>query len=148
MAENHLQYLIIDGLLFGTVNGIHFQMKAVSGGRAGSKTPGVVNTHIANNPWFVGHGHPENPEGGPIPCGEYTVHRHESKNNQLRLTPDPGTPMAGRAGFLIHGRGAVGSQGCIVPLVFMELVSLYNAVSATTSPVRLTVMAGEIRDIA
>jgi len=148
MADNNLLYFIIDALLVGTVDGIHFQMKAVSGGRAGSKTPGVVNTHVANNPWFVGRGYPKNVEGGPIPCGEYDVRLHESKQNQLRLTPNASNAMANRSGFLIHGRGVEGSQGCIVPLVFTELVRLCHAVRSARTPIRLTVVAGEIRDIA
>ena len=33
-----------------------------------------------------------------------------------------------RAGFLIHPRGPIGSQGCIVPMNFSEFATLWQAI--------------------
>lgn len=57
---------------------------------------------------------------GPIPIGIYTIGEPCDTETHgpfvLRLTPDPGNDMCGRAGFLMHGDNARhdASQGCII----------------------------------
>lgn len=62
------------------------------------------------------------PDLGPIPVGNYTLgppftHPHTGPLT-MRLSPEPGNDMYGRAGFLCHGDslGSPGSasNGCIV----------------------------------
>lgn len=64
---------------------------------------------------------------GPIPAGWYTLSGPENVTKSgphgpyvLRLTPDSGNEMFGRAGFLIHGDSisspGTASHGCIIPL--------------------------------
>lgn len=73
------------------------------------------------------------PNVGPVPRGSYTITGAECNGEipcdqcggsashhhgpfVLRLHPDPGDEMFGRAGFLIHGDNSThtASQGCIV----------------------------------
>lgn len=71
-----------------------------------------------NNPRFEA-----TPDVGPIPCGlwaicgpPYTTTEHGPY--VLRLEPEPGTAMYGRAGFLMHGDSiehpGEASKGCII----------------------------------
>jgi hypothetical protein len=143
---NGLLYLIADQMLVGDIEGTHFQMRAVSGGRAGTKTPGAENEGLANNPYLSWVKKGPNPIGGPLPCGSYTLRLRPSKTNWIDLIPENPHRMWGRDGFAIHGRGPRGSDGCIVPMTPGELVKLVAAVGAAKTPVTLTVIAGEIHD--
>lgn len=59
---------------------------------------------------------------GPIPVGRYTIGEPCDTQTHgpyvLRLTPDEGNEMCGRAGMLIHGDSVAhpgtASQGCII----------------------------------
>lgn len=60
---------------------------------------------------------------GPLPRGKWKIEGPPEDSDThgkyiLRLTPEPETPMFGRAGFLIHGRSAVKpfetSRGCLI----------------------------------
>jgi len=143
---NRLLYLIADQLLAGEVEGARFQMRAVSGGRAGTKIEGAENTGLANNPYLSWVKKGPNPIGGPLPCGSYTLRLRASRANWIDLVPENPHLMWSRDGFAIHGRGPRGSDGCIVPMAPGELVRLVAAVSKAKSPVTLTVIAGEIHD--
>ncbi len=124
-----LSYYIWDGLLVGLLAGKPIEISAVSGGGASSTKSAPADT--ANNPYATGvittgkadsanHVH-----GGPIPPGFYKI-----------LPPGMYTPQGADpkkvhflaaqlaregkfktrdGGFLIHGRGPHGSDGCIVP---------------------------------
>jgi hypothetical protein len=116
-----LTYYLWEGVLVGTANGAFFQVFASSGGGGGSTLR--KTTSAANNPYMTarktkgepgskGHGH-----GGPIPLGPYAVAspaQHPKVKLSARLTPTGGQPMWERDGFLIHGPGPHGSDGCIV----------------------------------
>ena len=101
---------------------------AGSGGRSGSKTPGAYNAMLANNPFATGVHHGTHVYG-PLPYGFYYMVPHESKANMIRLNPFSTNSMHGRSGFLIHGRGTIGSHGCIVPPVFDDLLKIYKGVA-------------------
>jgi hypothetical protein len=151
MAETngHLLYFIYDQILVGQVNGLHFQLHAVAGGRAGSIYPKVVNKAVANNPYRTGQqeNKPPGTVGGPLPCGKYTLQVDRERKNWINLVPDKDNWMAGRAGFAIHGHGPIGSQGCIVPDLFSDLQSLVSNVQRSPTPVTLTVVAGSLDDL-
>lgn len=130
LAPPELRFNIADGLLQGRIDGVSISAYAVSGGRAGSKTPGALNGWLANNPYATHVKMPDNKQhpGGPLPMGRYRVVPHESRPNMLRLMPTHGTAMHGRDGMLIHGRGPRGSDGCIVPTDFADVIRLCKLV--------------------
>ena len=147
--EMGLLYIIKDCCLVGDVGGLHFLMRAVSGGRAGSKVAGAVNQAVANNPYRTGQKLKKSRGvvGGPIPCGRYEMRVDLSKTSKwIRLVPHASNFMAGRGGFAIHGRGPRGSDGCIVPVVYAELVSLWNAVKENNGGT-LEVVAGDLSSV-
>lgn len=128
-----LAYNIASMRLTGTVDGTAINTIAYSGGRAGSKTPGAINNLIANNPFLTGVKLNEAKKkngsvGGPLPMGTYTLVLHEKKENFIRLVPKNVTNMHSRSGFLIHGKGVRGSDGCIVPDEFSIVQALYKLV--------------------
>jgi hypothetical protein len=129
-----LVYNILEQQLVGEIDGVSISAYAVSGGRAGSKTVGAVNPFLANNPYATGvkkKGDKNNaPPGGPIVIGRYSLKTHEKKADMIRLLPQAGNHMRGRSGFLIHGRGPRGSDGCIVPTDFHVVLLLYRLVKA------------------
>ena len=109
-----LTYNIADGRLSGLVDGVRIDAHAGSGGRAGSKTPYAANYFLANNP-LAPHVKAGGDIFGPLPQGRFRLQLHESRPNWIRLIADRSNIMLVRDGFAIHGRGAVGSHGCIVP---------------------------------
>lgn len=131
-----LSYFIFERLLTGTAGGRRIHVPALSGGGGGSKVnPPNDDT---NNPYSLGvrtgvgasgkHVH-----GGPLPLGRYTIKppaRHPRLGLSARLEPT-GQPMLGRAGFLIHGRGPHGSDGCIVPVSPADFQPLMDALAAS-----------------
>ena len=124
-----LEYYIIEQTLRGTVGGkpIHFfALSGGGGGRRGAPFP----TDIVNNPYFEGQQLKDlkggmHVYGGPIPPGWYLILHSNPRDTAkhgpcVRLNPMKGTRVMGRGGFLIHGRGRLGSEGCIVPMIDRE----------------------------
>lgn len=142
-----LTYNIASYLLTGTVDGTSINAYAGSGGRAGTKTPGALNWWLANNPFAtsVKLNAAHTNVGGPLPMGTYTLALHESRPDWIRLQPTDASRMMGRSGFAIHGRGARGSDGCIVPTDFANVQLLCKLVRARQEakkpPVSLQVVA-------
>jgi hypothetical protein len=131
-----LTYYIWEGLLVGVAGSEFIQMYAGCGGGAGSTRKAFSDK--ANNPYMwafkmKGAINARNHEhGGPIPPGKYRIAvpaQHPKLKLSARLTPEPGQPMYGRDGFLIHGPGPHGSDGCIV-VEKKELVKLMDALKA------------------
>lgn len=131
-----LTFNIPTGRLSGAVDGYRVDTLAGSGGRAGSKIPGAENWHLSNNPLATHVGGP-NSRGthafGPIPIGDYVLRVHETRQNWVRLLPGRGNSMHGRTGFAIHGRGEVGSHGCLVLSDFGVLLQLIQVLKARES---------------
>jgi hypothetical protein len=127
-----LTYNIASGMLQGRIDGTSISARAGSGGRAGTKTAGALNWWLANNPLATGVklGKGSSHPGGPLPMGTYRVVPHERKAEMLRLLPFDAAQMHGRNGMLIHGRGARGSDGCIVPTDFAVVQQLCALVKA------------------
>lgn len=143
-----LTYNIVAERLRGSIDGVRIDVHAGSGGRAGSKVPGATNWHLQNNPLATHVGGTKSRgthHFGPIPTGSYTLRVHESKPNWIRLVPDAQNVMFEREGFAIHGRGDVGSHGCIVPFDFgvvTQLIAILAARTVRRAPaVRLEVVA-------
>jgi hypothetical protein len=122
-------YNILEEVLVGSLDGTSITAHVVSGGRAGSKTKGVVNPFLANNPYAT-HVKEGKTPGGPVIMGKYRLKTHESKPSWIRLLPFAENAMHGRDGFAIHGRGPRGSDGCIVPTQFAVVQLLYSLVKA------------------
>lgn len=113
-----LEYNIEEELLIGKIGNTRIRAHAGSGGRAGSIEPEAKNVFLANNS-LATHVGGESSQGthsfGPLPRGLYTLKLHEKKKDWIRLLPHASNNMHGRSGFAIHGRGRVGSHGCLVP---------------------------------
>lgn len=137
MEKADLNYSITFSRLWGKAGGNSVSLSAVSGGRAGSTTPGAVDTSIANNVFQIGTrtDHKHHVHGGPLPIGRYTVaapQQHPHLGLSAKLTPASGGlsfGMFGRGGFFIHGRGPHGSDGCIVPLASSDLHQLMQLIT-------------------
>ena len=151
-----LVYNVLEEQLIGEIDKVSISSFAVSGGRAGSKTAGAVNPLLANNPYATRikkKGDTKDaPPGGPVVLGKYTFRTHETKADMIRLIPDPGNDMHGRSGFLIHGRGPRGSDGCIVPTDFHVVKLLHKLVQAReqagkTAPTLAVVAIGDFRSL-
>jgi len=128
-----LTYNIVEMALVGNIDGVRINSRAHSGGRAGSKLDGVHNYFLGNNPFSTGAKLKDDmagSAGGTLPMGRYSLRLHESRKNWIRLIPDAGNAMKGRAGFAIHGRGKRGSDGCIVPTDFHIVLKLCELVEA------------------
>jgi hypothetical protein len=125
-----LTFNILEQSLVGEIDGTRINAQAVSGGRAGSKTAGAVNPLLANNPYLTSVKLTDSTAGGTLPLGAYLLKTHESRENWIRLEPAPGTSTGDRAGFAIHGRGKRGSDGCIVPMDFHNVLLIYDLCKA------------------
>jgi hypothetical protein len=131
-----LVFNLAEGSLKGEIDGLSINAYASSGGRGGSKTKGVVNYLMVNNPYGTGvkkgaGNSKKAAPGGAIPMGKYNLSTHENvkdRPNWIRVLPQPGTAMKGRDGMAIHGRGPRGSDGCIVPTDFNIVKMLYQAI--------------------
>lgn len=131
-----LTYYIREAILEGIVAGEFIQILAVSGGGAG-KTDRNYASNLPpeepyfNNPTYTGIRKSSNEgiRGGPLPTYHYIIGKPEHNKAILTPTQNMLTPVSGATfktetgrdgGFQIHGRGAIGSDGCIVPLVPAE----------------------------
>jgi hypothetical protein len=123
-----LIYNIADESLRGRLGGVVVNCHAVSGGRAGSKTKDAANPLLANNA-LATHVHAGAHVFGPLPQGFYFMDPHKHDAHMVRLEPFPSNHMFGRGGFLIHGRGKIGSHGCIVPSDFGDVLRVCKAVT-------------------
>lgn len=149
-----LVYNILEAQLVGEIDGESISSYAVSGGRAGSKSSGVVHPLLANNPYATSVKKASDKKkalpGGPIVMGRYSMKTHEKRPNMIRLIPDAANAMKKRDGFLIHGRGARGSDGCIVPTAFHDVLHLCKLVKAReaaggSAPTLAVVAIGDFR---
>jgi hypothetical protein len=131
-TRTDLVYNIVEQTLTGSVDGVSISATAGSGGRAGSKTAGAVHQLLANNPYATKVKKTKSHPGGPLPRARYELKTHESRPKWIRLTPiaEDGILLGERDGFAIHGRGAWGSDGCIVPTDFTVVELLYRLVKA------------------
>lgn len=131
-----LSFNIATGQLSGTINNYSFAVRAWSGGRGGSKTPHVASEVMVNNPLLTclkldNSSH----YAGPLPMAFYYLTANKEKQNWIKLTPFRGY-MCKRDGFYIHGRGPIGSEGCIVPVDFSVVQKLYELVLTNTEAAR------------
>lgn len=122
MTTTDLTFNILEQRLTGAIDGHTISAVAVSGGRAGSKTTESVNSLLANNPYLTGVKLSKDTPGGTLPIGHYYLKTHERKDNWIRVLPLKGQNMKNRDGFAIHGRGKRGSDGCIVPMDFHNVI--------------------------
>lgn len=141
-----LTYDIAKELLHGTIGKHKFYMRAFSGGGRGKKPEyGTGEQTLTSRLSTTIADEKEGKRGGPLPPGEYicTYVAHHSKFHEcihLRTTLSSryiASPVArfpiwhGRpkdGDFYIHGRGKLGSDGCIVPEVDAARVKLNKAV--------------------
>ncbi|MBS0509654.1 MAG: hypothetical protein JSR42_00520 [Proteobacteria bacterium] len=153
--SNNLRYSISDEMLYGSIGGKSFSMKAYSGGGRGS----TANMELCDlRHWSSQKKAPpafsRSDRGGPLPPGHYLVnyygvHEHLGRCAELSQTltsllySDPfssiGLSVTERSGFFIHGRGPKGSDGCIVPDKATDLRALLDAIESSPSPILLTV---------
>ena len=144
-----LVYNVVEQLLTGEIDGKRINAHSVSGGRAGSKRAGVVNGFLANNPFATGVKKSAANPGGTIPLASFELRVHESRANWIRLVPLRGQNLHGRDGFAIHGRGQRGSDGCIVPSDFHNVLLLHSLVkgredAGRAAPTLQVVAIGEL----
>ena len=135
-----LYYSIAQQRLSGEVGGKRVDLFAVSGGGRG-RTKGSPEYSLTS----FDHRRKamKSTRGGPLPPGFYIVHKPGNHPRLGRsayleqtlasllqsdlLAPDR-YYVTDRGGFFIHGRGAHGSDGCIVPMQgFRELMELVKA---------------------
>jgi hypothetical protein len=126
-GKARLTYALWEGLLTGTAGGRPVHIRALSGGGGGS-TKSASDPFAVNNPTVTEQKENRRRQlrGGPIPVGTYVVHPPAAWSGgsiAAVLTPRYRT---NRDGFLIHGRGPLGSDGCIVPLDQAEFTDLMN----------------------
>jgi hypothetical protein len=152
-----LTYDAVSRCLSGAIGTASFSMLAESGGGRG-RTKGVADTspmsHLATTKQHIG-ADPKHPvrRGGTLPPGKYTcvyVGDHPKFHECIRLNMHSKTrvirsPFASqpivhhRDHFYIHGRGALGSDGCLVPLDIPERLRLTHAIKNFKGTVILTV---------
>lgn len=132
--SSELTYYVFEGVLAGTLNGQTISISAVSGGGGGSKTKPPNET--MNNPYMYGLKEVKGPSGnrgGPIPLGRFKIGapaHHAHLGMAAALTPE--TPMPNnRGGFYIHGRGPLGSDGCIVPMTAHDFQRVMQGLTAS-----------------
>src|SRR5690606_3754739 len=66
--------------------------------------------------------------GGAIPLARFLLQTHETRPNWIRLVPMANENLHGRSGLAIHGRGQRGSEGCIVPCDFHNVLLIHSPV--------------------
>jgi hypothetical protein len=143
MGKALLKYYIYEALLTGQLDGKLILMSAMSGGGSMSKLK-ITDPTVVNNPYAwtkkatyksKKFATPQN-RGGPIPPGEYEIGAPDSSRGYLASFLKPLGPTAmllkriNRDGFLIHGSGKYGSDGCIVPSTPADYQKLMNGLKA------------------
>jgi hypothetical protein len=141
-----LTYNIVEQHLHGNLGGVFINCAAGSGGRAGTKAKGAQNWLLQNNA-LATHVHHGAHIYGPLPQGKYFMRPQESDKHMIRLDPFPTNIMHGCSSFLIHGRGKIGSHGCIVLYDFTNVLKICHAVegylkSQKTKPVLQVIAVG------
>lgn len=133
MGKASLTYYIVEGVLTGIVDGKVVHVLAASGGGGGTTRPtGPAAPAAVNNPYRTGQLTTRTTRGGPIPVGLYSIEKPERWHHGRAARLEPANPasfqrITGRSGgFLIHGRGPVGSDGCIVPLLPSDFQTLMD----------------------
>jgi len=116
-------------------------------------TAGTLKSHLATTQEITDKNNAYKQRGGTIPPGHYRCHylkNHPPFNECIQLTPEkdahtihsPFSPFPiphGRSGFYIHGSGAKGSDGCIVPANEAERRRLNKAIKNFPGDVMLVV---------
>ncbi|MGD9509176.1 MAG: hypothetical protein AB7I59_16070 [Geminicoccaceae bacterium] len=128
LKDTDLIYNVVEELLTGEIDGKRINAHSVSGGRAGSKQAGAVNLFLANNPFSTAVRKTASNPGGAIPLARFLLQTHETRPNWIRLVPMANENLHGRSGFAIHGRGQRGSDGCIVPSDFHNVLLIHSLV--------------------
>lgn len=153
-----LHYSISDEILYSTEKGFSFSTRAYSGGGRGS-TRGVQRQDFAH--WQTTRKAPatysESNRGGPLPVGLYVAryvgpYKHFGKVARLEqtlssllqtdMTAPLGLRVTDRDGFLIHGCGPKGSDGCIVPANAEDLDSVLDGGQKSVIPAARQSAAG------
>ena len=129
-TSTDLVYNIVEQTLRGKIDTVEINAHAVSGGRAGSKEKGAVDHRIADNPFATHLKKTSDRPGGPTPLRRFSLKTHETRPNWIRLIPLAGEDLGDRSGFAIHGRGTRGSDGCIVPTAFHNVLLIWKLVKA------------------
>ena len=137
-GKSMLTYYISEGVLVGTVAGKFVHIFAASGGGGGTLSKeGPVDPEAVNNPYKTGQKTEGKTRGGPIPVGVYRIESPAPWHNgrAARLVPSGSDAKFRKAtgrdgGFLIHTRGKLGSDGCIVPMVQADFVKLMDGLAA------------------
>jgi hypothetical protein len=136
MGKANLTYYLFEGVLAGTVAGKPLHMLALSGGGgATTRKSGPSAPALVNNPYMTAQRQVTGVRGGPIPLGKYTIKKPEPWHGgkAAHLVPeDPKNFLerTGRSGgFLIHARGPLGSDGCIVPLNHVQFLGLIEGLT-------------------
>jgi hypothetical protein len=156
-----LRYSISGEMLYSIAKSFSFSTKAYSGGGRGS-TAGVQRTDLAH--WSTSKKAPttynEVNRGGPIPVGLYIAHyigKYKKFGEVARLdqtitsllqrdfNSPVGFKVTDRGGFLIHGEGPKGSDGCIVPASKEALKKVLAHIKASKNGVLLEVYSEGVR---
>jgi hypothetical protein len=144
MAMVDLHYYISDSLLEGRVGGKSFCFFAFSGSGRGRKEgfrEKELVSMLAHNLWEYRRKTDKKHEvrGGPLPPGVYKIEKPVANYISLGVSFGRAAVLKAtgssktfeRDGFLIHGRGKEGSDGCLVPRKPTDLHALLDALEAT-----------------
>ena len=155
-------YLLYDApsrWLSGKIGERTFGMRAESGGGRASTTASAWQTglksYLATTPEIKDRHGTRIQRGGTLPPGTYTckyLKTHSTFHECVRLVRDASSlhciaspfashPIPHHRGndFFIHGRGKLGSDGCIVPMTHAERMALTHAIRDFAGTVLLTV---------
>lgn len=147
---NYLVYLIGEERLYGKVGGEQLSLRAYSGGARGSRVAARPENSAASFDVRKGvEGHGPGERGGPLPPGHYLAHATEQHHTLGRAnwlesvtahlkyqTRD----YSRGPGFYIHGRGPLGSDGCIVPDAPAQREHLQSLIDSVGHPIPLWVV--------
>lgn len=149
MSSNILTYSIAQETLQGSIGQESFYMRAWSGGGRGRTGSGAEHSYDSYDVFRKEKG---NVRGGPLPPGLYICRfqlHHPKFHRCIYLEPtitamfqvdsQAHVHVYDRDGFYIHGRGPVGSMGCIVPENEADRQRLNEAVKNATTTVLLKV---------
>ena len=140
MADNTLTYSIAREWLQGRIGNEKFALRAWSGGGRGKIGSGAEHD-ASSYDVFRKTSQKKGVRGGPLPPGIY-ICRYVAKHSHfgecvfleqtilslISIDSDANIDFYDREGFYIHGRGKLGSDGCIVPESEQERRRLNTAV--------------------